>query len=142
MALPLNDWQMPKRFGLNNLIQPGQAPHQYITIEEQKRRQCLILRECKHLTFNGQLDEKATDLRSPHLARVPMMVKAQKAPSSVDVLLLGARARHVWLVASGATHLANVARQSYLAAYLQTLAMPMACKEMTNAHIMHDYTYR
>lgn len=104
-----------------------------------ERRQCLILRECRHLTFNGRLDEKATDLRSPDLARVPMMVKAQKAPSSVDVLLLGARARHVWHVASGATHLANVARQYYLAAYLQTLAMPMVCKEMANANIMHGY---
>lgn len=46
----------------------------------------------RYLTFNGQMGEKATDLCSPHLARVPMMVKAQKAPYPMDVLLLGARA--------------------------------------------------
>jgi len=38
------------------------------------------------------MGEEATDLRSPHLARVPMMVKAQKAPYPIDVLLLGAQA--------------------------------------------------
>ncbi len=32
------------------------------------------------------------DLRSPHLASVPMRVKAQKAPYLIDVLLLGAQA--------------------------------------------------
>ena len=42
--------------------------------------------------FNGQMGEEATDLRSPHLARVPMRLKAQKAPYSIDVLLFGAQA--------------------------------------------------
>ena len=32
------------------------------------------------------------DHRGAHLARVPMMVKAQKAPYPIDVLLLGAQA--------------------------------------------------
>ena len=38
------------------------------------------------------MGDKATDLRSPHLAQVPMRVKAQKAPYLMDVLLLGAQA--------------------------------------------------
>ncbi|MBE5527457.1 hypothetical protein A9J41_00810 [Laribacter hongkongensis] len=38
------------------------------------------------------MGKKATDLCSPYLARVPMMVKAQKALHPMDVLLLGAQA--------------------------------------------------
>jgi hypothetical protein len=62
------NWQMPGPFGPNNLAQLGQVQHQHITIEKQKRKQCLILRRCRHLTCNGQMGEEATDLRSPHLA--------------------------------------------------------------------------
>ena len=51
-------------------------------------RLCLI----RATGFNGQMGEEATDLRSPHPVRVPMMVKAQKAPYPIDVLLFGAQA--------------------------------------------------
>lgn len=49
--------------------------------------QCLILRGCRYLTFNGQMGEEATNLPSPHLARVPVMVKTQKTPYPTGVLL-------------------------------------------------------
>lgn len=77
-----------ERLYLNYLIQLVQVQHQRITIEEQLHQQCLILRRCRYLTFNGQIGDKATDLCSAYIARVLMMVKVkvQKTPYPVDVL--------------------------------------------------------
>jgi len=54
------------------------------------------------------MGEKATDLCCTHLARLPMMVKAQKAPYLIDVSLLGAPA-----VMPDSQHLAQHIEQAW-----------------------------
>ncbi|MCL6264603.1 hypothetical protein [Craterilacuibacter sp. RT1T] len=72
------------------------------------------------------MGKKAADLRSSHLARVPMMVKAQKAPHPIHVLLLGAQA--VMPDMKGFSQHIQQAWQSHLAVYFQASATPTSLK--------------
>lgn len=72
----------------HEVVEPREAQPQHVTVEEEERRERLILRRRAHLAVDGQRRQETADLVRPHLARVPPAVKQDVAADPPDVRLL------------------------------------------------------
>lgn len=82
----------PRPLGAHQILHPGQFHAQNITIEEQQRRQRLILRSGRDLSPGRQIGQERFDLGLPHLRRMPLAVGQDEAPYPAHIRLLGAQA--------------------------------------------------
>jgi len=60
-----------------------------VLVEEQQRRQRLILSGRRHIASHCEIVEESPDLIGPHLLRVPLVMKENVAAYPMQVLLLG-----------------------------------------------------
>jgi hypothetical protein len=71
-------------------VEPGQFDVQNPLVEEQQRRQRLVLRGSRHLPIDRQVREERLDLRGGHVRRVALAVEKDETAHPEQVLLLGA----------------------------------------------------
>ncbi len=69
-------------------VEPGQLDPQDLLIEEQQRRQRLVLRGSGFLAIDRQVREERLDLRGGHLGRMALAMKQDEATHPEQVLLL------------------------------------------------------
>lgn len=61
---------------------------QDLPIQEQQRRQGLLMRRGRHLQLDGKIAKERPDLLSPHFARMSSTVKGDKTADPLDIRLL------------------------------------------------------
>src|SRR5262249_20331837 len=104
-----DDRQARRPLGRDDLIKPRQLDAQHLSIQEQERAQCLVLRRRRHAALDGEGAEESRDLRPPHLQGMPLAVEDDVASDPRDVRLLGTAA-----VVAGAQALPHAVEQSGL----------------------------
>ena len=77
------------RPGGGYLVQPGQLHLEHPAVQKQQSGSGLGLGRGRDVSLNGQMAEELAYLQSAKLLRVALAVKEDKAPSPVDVGLLG-----------------------------------------------------
>ena len=85
----------------------GRSIPEHFPVEEQQRRQRLVLRAGGHLPLHRQRGQEALHLRRPHLTRVPTIIGQDVAPDPTDISPFGPQA-----VALCAQPFANLIQQS------------------------------
>ena len=80
------------RCALLQLVQPRQGCLQHLAIQEQQRRQRLVLRGGSDIALARDVVEERGHLRRAHLPRVALPEKMYKAPDPMHVALFRAQA--------------------------------------------------
>ena len=78
--------------GPPDLAQPRQIHAQHLLIEEQQRRQSLLVRGRRDLALGREKAEKSFDLKLRHLARMAQPMKLDEGAHPMHVSLFGAQA--------------------------------------------------
>ena len=79
----------PNRTG--NVLQPGQVHVQYISVKEQQRLQCLVLRTCTDLAFDGQMGQELLNADCTQVPGLMSLMKPQVTPNSLQPGLFRAK---------------------------------------------------
>jgi hypothetical protein len=98
----------------HNVVEPAEVAFENFAIQEQQRRQSLILRRCRHLAFHRQVRQELGDFFRAHLQRMPHVMKNDEPPDPVDVRTLRLRPQ-----VSRAAAVANLIQQPGLAGFGQ-----------------------
>ena len=72
-------------------FQPGDLEAQRLPVQEQQRRERLVLGGGRDVTFDGEVGQERVDLDVAHFPRMSPAVEEDEAPDPADVGILGAR---------------------------------------------------
>jgi len=84
-----HDRQPLRSLRTHDVLQPPRLTAQDVLVQEQHRRQCLVLSRSAHMTLDGERAEKLPDLGLAHLRRVPIAVVQNEASDPAHTRLLG-----------------------------------------------------
>ena len=73
-------------FGSHQRVKPGQLDTEHLTVKEEQRRESLILRSRRHMTFDRKMTQKRLDLRRSHRARVAFPMEQHEPLDPLHIL--------------------------------------------------------